>query len=562
MLRHLKLHDFALVKDLELEPGEGLCLLTGETGAGKSILVGAVGLLSGQRAETEMVRDGSDEAVVEGSFHVQRHAPEVSVLLEQWSLPFDGEVIIRRRVLREGRNAITVNGGAVTLAQLKDLGAHLVQVHGQNQGQSLLDENVHRSILDGLPEVSPAAKALELSFEELEQALRLLRGIQRSESERAQRLDTVVLQRGEIDRVGPSPGEEDEHLIAKTRLQNAEAIAEAANSVASLLRDDEASVASQLAEARRRLRDLGEMDPSWTPYLKDLEDSAAVLATIASEAERTASTVSHDPAALEGVLQRIADLDRLKKKYGPSLDEVLAHRNDLEEEYAELTGRAVSVAEALKRLDGAFASYQEAASALSRLRAAAARSFSTSVERALHPLAMDKARFQVTLLARQVEDPKQAGRFGNEDVRFLFSANPGEPPKALSKIASGGELSRCLLALLTVAGAGTAPDTLVFDEVDAGIGGRPAERVGRSLWKLASNHQVLCITHLPQIAAFSHWHAKVEKAVHAGRTVVSARVLSEAEKADEIARMLAGETINETARQHALQLMKMSEESK
>jgi DNA repair protein RecN (Recombination protein N) len=310
------------------------------------------------------------------------------------------------------------------------------------------------------------------------------------------------------------------------------------------------------------LRDLGEMDPSWTPYLKDLEDSAAVLATIASEAERTASTVSHDPAALEGVLQRIADLDRLKKKYGPSLDEVLAHRNDLEEEYAELTGRAVSVAEALKRLDGAFASYQEAASALSRLRAAAARSFSTSVERALHPLAMDKARFQVTLLARQVEDPKQAGRFGNEDVRFLFSANPGEPPKALSKIASGGELSRCLLALLTVAGAGTAPDTLVFDEVDAGIGGRPAERVGRSLWKLASNHQVLCITHLPQIAAFSHWHAKVEKAVHAGRTVVSARVLSEAEKADEIARMLAGETINETARQHALQLMKMSEESK
>ena len=268
MLRHLKLHDFALVRDLELEPGEGFCLLTGETGAGKSILVGAVGLLSGQRAETEMVRDGSDEAVVEGSFRIQRHARAVSALLEQWSLPFDGEVIIRRRVLREGRNAITVNGGAVTLAQLKDLGAHLVQVHGQNQGQSLLDEEVHRSILDGLPEVSPAAKALELAFEELEQAIRLLRGIQRSESERAQRLDTVVLQRGEIDRVSPSPGEEEEHLIAKTRLQNAEGIAEAANAVASLLRDDEASVASKLAEARRRLRELGEMDPSWTPYVR------------------------------------------------------------------------------------------------------------------------------------------------------------------------------------------------------------------------------------------------------------------------------------------------------
>ncbi len=556
MLRHIRLHDFALVKDLELEPGEGLCLLTGETGAGKSILVGAVGLLSGQRAETEMVRDGTDEAVVEGTFQVRRHKADVGRLLEAWGLPFEGEVLVRRRVLREGRNAITVNGGGVTLAQLRELGALLVQVHGQNQGQTLLDEDVHRRMLDDLADVAPHARAVRDAYSEVDASAAFLRTLQRSESERAQRLDTVVFQREEIARIDPLPDEEEEHLQTKSRLQNAEGIVEAANTVASLLRDDETSVASLLTEVRRQLGELSDMDGTWMPYLKDMEDSAAVLATIASEAERTASTVNFDPDALESVLQRLADLERLKKKYGPSLEDVLAHKASLDEEYERLSGRAVSEDEARKRLDDAFRAYQEAARALTRARQEAGGTFAQAVELALHPLAMDKARFQVELFPRSVEGPRQAVPHGNEDVRFIFSANPGEPPRPLSKIASGGELSRCLLALLTVAHARTSPDTIVFDEVDAGIGGRPAERVGRSLRALASEHQVLCITHLPQIAAFSHWHAKVEKSVRGGRTLVSASVLEDSAKSNEIARMLAGETVNETARRHALQLIK------
>ncbi len=556
MLRHLRLHDFALVKDLELEPGEGLCLLTGETGAGKSILVGAVGLLAGQRAETEMVRDGTDEAVVEGTFQVRRHKAAVGALLEAWGLSFEGDVVVRRRVLREGRNAVTVNGGGVTLAQLRELGALLVQVHGQNQGQTLLDEDVHRRMLDDLPEVVPLSRAVRDAYSELDEAVRFLRTLQRSESERAQRMDTVVFQRDEISRVDPRPGEEEEHLQTKTRLQNVEAIAEAANAVASLLRDNETSVASLLADVRRRLDELSEMDGTWTPYLKDMEDAATVLATIASEAERTASTVSFDPEALETVLQRLADLERIKKKYGPSLEDVLAHKASLDSEYERLSGRAVSEDEARKRLEEAFRTYREAARSLTEARRKAGRTFAESVERALRPLAMDKARFQVEMVPRPLEEPGQAEPHGSEDVRFLFSANPGEPPKPLSKIASGGELSRCLLALLTVAHARTSPDTIVFDEVDAGIGGRPAERVGRSLRALASDHQVLCITHLPQIAAFSHWHAKVEKSVRNGRTLVAASILEDAAKSDEIARMLAGETINETARHHARQLIK------
>ena len=556
MLTHLRIENLALIDSLELEFGEGLCLLTGETGAGKSILVEAVGLVAGDRAESEMVRTGATEATVEATFQTGRTTQEANGLLENWGMKADGDVVIRRRVQRAGRNAITVNGASVTLAQLRDLGAMLVQIHGQHQSQSLLDEESHRAILDAFPSVAPHAKATADAHASLSEALARLRSLQRSRAERDQRLDTLRFQREEIDRVGPKHDEEEEILLQKARLQNAGRIAEDASAVASLLRDGEEAAAVRVIEAVKHLESLAEVDPSWMPFVRDLRESAGVIGAVASEAERASSTTTFDPEALEGLLSRLADMDRLKRKYGPTLAEVLSHREALEVEYRHLSGEGADPEVAALAVSGAYDTYLFAVKDLSGARLEAARTLGKEVESELRPLALEKARFLVELPPFPVTNPEQARPEGLEDVRFLFSANPGEPLKPLAKVASGGELSRTLMALLTACRSQTGPHTLIFDEVDSGVGGKPAERVGRRLRDLAAKNQVLCITHLPQIAAFAHHHYRVHKESHGQRTLIRAEALSEEERRTELARMLAGEHIADTARRHAEELLR------
>lgn len=556
MLRTLRIRDFALIDSLELELGEGLCLLTGETGAGKSILVEAVGLLTGDRADTDMIRSGADEALVEGTFSCEARLEQVQALLAAWQIPSEGgEVLLRRRLSRSGRSAATVNGAGVTLGQLREVGALLVQIHGQHQSQSLLDEESHRALLDSLPVVAPHAQATEAAHAVLSQALAAWRALSRSQAERAQRLDALRFQREELGRVDPKPGEEEELASRCSILQNAEKIVSAAAALSSLLREGDPCVAGLLREGARRLDELASMDPSWEPFRRDLDGAGVVLSSIAQEAERAASTVAFDPEALEKTLSRLADLDRLKRKYGPTLDDVLAHREKVEEEYRALTSGPQDAGEAKRRVDDAYAAYLTAARALSRARAEAAPKLASAVEQELRPLAMEKARFEVALDPGRGNSPEEASPSGLESVRFLLSANPGEPLKPLSKIASGGELSRALLALLTASRAGNGAPVQIFDEVDGGIGGRPAERVGRRLRDLAAQYQVLCITHLPQIAAFAHGHFKVEKHTAGSRTVIRAALLSEKERKQELARMLAGETVTGTALDHAAALL-------
>ncbi len=562
MLTRLSLGNYALVETLDLDPGKGLCLLTGETGAGKSILVGAVALLAGGRAETEMVREGASHTVVEGTFEPTRHEKTVAALLRGWAIPYDGKVIVRRVIHKSGRNVINVNGAAITLAQLRELSTLLVVVHGQSQGRLLLNEDSHRKILDGLPSVAPKADATRRAFLSLERRRSLLRTLRKTKAERARRLDILTFQRQEIDRVNPSPGEDDSLEVEKERLRNAERIAEASGALCSLLSDDDASVSVRLAEGARSLNELSLMDPKWKAFEGELSTAASIVAAIASEAERETATLVFDPQALEATMEKLASLDNLKRKYGPTLEEVLAFREGLEKEYEALSSDDTSEEEAEKGLTAAFGEYLERASELYQARKEAARSLSSSVNKALKPLAMEKARFSVQVVSRRVTTASEATATGNEEVRFLFSANDGEPLKALSKIASGGELSRTLLALLTTADPAAAPDTFVFDEVDAGIGGMPAERVGRSLRKLAASHQVLCVTHLPQVAAFSHWHARVRKETAGGRTTIRVEALSEASRTNEIARMVAGERVGPSALRHAKALITAAKECK
>jgi DNA repair protein RecN (Recombination protein N) len=559
MLRSLRVENLALIEALELDLADGLCLLTGETGAGKSILVEALGLLCGDRADADLVRTGTQEAVVEATFDTGESDAEVVALLDAWQVPCDGELVLRRRLQSSGRSAATVNGASVSVAQLRELGPLLVTIHGQHQSRSLLDEETHRDLLDAQPSVAPHAAAVAAAHRSLAESLTRLRALQRGRADRDQRLDAVRYQRDEIDRVAPKAGEEEELLLQKNRLQHAERIVEDAGAVATLLRDGEVSAQAQTVEALRRLEDLAEVDPSWKPFTRDLRDVSGVLSSIASEAERVAATTVFDPEALEAAQARLADLDRLKRKYGPALEDVLAHREKLEAEFLSLSGSGSDPEAAEKEVREGFRAYIKAASALGQARASAAKGLAESVLSELKPLALEKARFLVELVPKPAREPAEARPTGFEDVRFLFSANPGEPPKPLAKVASGGELSRTLLAILTASGKARGPHTLVFDEVDAGIGGKPAERVGRRLRDLAANHQVLCITHLPQIAAFAHQHVRVQKELAGARTLVRAKALDPDERVSELARMLAGEQVADTAMLHAQELLRVAQ---
>jgi DNA repair protein RecN (Recombination protein N) len=556
MLTHLKVRDFALVEELELELGPGLCLLTGETGAGKSVLVEALGLLAGERADTEMVRSGSEGAVLEGTFELERNVEASRALLASWDARVPEELVIRRKIQRGGRSASTVNGTGVSQAQLRELGALLVQIHGQHQGQTLLEEQAHRALLDAHPDVAPAAAATASAHSALASALLRFKTVTRGNAERAQRLDAVRFQIQEIDRAAPKPGEDEGLALELRRLQNAEQIVSAASAVHELLGAGEHAAARQVAASARKLAELSRMDPSWEPFLRDLGASASVLASIATEAERAASTVAFDPQALERALERQAELDRIKRKYGPSLDEVLGCRDALEREHADLAGASLDPGQARALVEQAFRDYRAAALGLTESRRRTGDAFGRAVEKELKPLALDKARFTVDLIPRPARTPEEAAPWGEEDVRFLFTANPGEPLKPLAKTASGGELSRTLLAILTASAADFGPGTLVFDEVDSGIGGRPAEAVGRRLRRLGRRHQVLCVTHLPQIAACADQHILIEKESRRGRTLIAARALGPEGREAELARMLAGESVGKTALEHARQLLK------
>lgn len=558
MLLSLRLKDFALVEALDLTFGEGLTLLSGETGAGKSILVEALGQVAGGRAEPEMVRHGAKEALVEAVFRPpEGEGGEIGRLLASQGVPDGGEVRLARRIPREGRSGAFVNGAAVPVAFLREVGGRLLKIHGQNQSLLLADESRQREILDALPEVAPHAAHTAEAHRRLEEAVRRLDSLRRSEGERARRLDDLRQRMAEIDRVSPREGEEEELLAARDRLRHAEEIAEAASGLASLLAAGEGSAAHLLREALRHLRRLSEVDPAWNPYLKDLEGASAVLASVGAEAERTASDAAFDPQALEKIEERLSDLDRLKRRFGPSLDDVLENRRAFGEEAALLSGGATSEAAAAQAVEEAFARYREAAGLLTKARATAAPDLAARVTQALKPLALEKARFEVERRSRPLLSPADAAPWGQEEVRFLFSANPGEPLKPLSKVASGGELSRTYLALLTE-GAAVGPETLVFDEVDAGIGGRPAEKVGRRLRDLGRSRQVFCITHLPQIAAFANHHILVRKETRGGRTTVRASLLGGEARLQELARMLAGEKVTETAVTHARELLRMA----
>ena len=550
MLLELRIRDLAVLRDLSLRLEPGLNVLTGETGAGKSILVGGLSLLLGERASSEAVRVGAERALVEAVFDISG-LPDLRARLEAQGLPDeDGLLLLRREVQREGRNRAWINGSPATAGVLGAFGRALVDLHGQHDHQTLLLADEQRGILDAFA----GAEAAAIQVRELHVALGRLVAEREARDARTreleQRADFLRFQLEEIGQVAPEPGEDARLEAELSRADHAEELAREAGALAEELYAGEGSASELLAGARDRLRRLARLDASLAE-LRDLVEAAFHQVT---EAGRTAGSyadgVEVDPRRAEALRVRLDALHRLRRKYGPELEDVRNHAGALARELEELDG-AERTRGALDREAGQAAeALREAAAALTALRARGAERLAAEVQDLLPELGMPGARFQVAL------DPLDSpGAGGAERVRFLASLNPGFEPGELARIASGGELSRVMLALKAILARVDRVPTLVFDEVDAGIGGTVAVAVGRKLAEVASHHQVFVITHLPQVAARGGRHFRVEKMEEEGVAATRVTPLEGEARILEIARMLGGDPESATSRRHAGELL-------
>ena len=526
MLRFLRIRHLAVIDRLELEFEPGFTVLTGETGAGKSILVGAVGLIVGGRASADLVRTGEDQAVIEAIFDT----------------PNGDELIVRREISAQGRSRALVNGSLVTGAALRETCGALVDLHGQHEHQLLLDPASHLESVDAFGGLSELRRRTADRFAEWQRIRAERERLSSHEREKAARADFIRFQLGEIDGVSPKPGEDDELTATRQVLANADKLQRlCAEAYTALYEGDDAALPA-LGTVWRKVGDLAALDTSFNPYLDARDAVKSQLEDLAFFLRSYAAGIDASPARLQEVEDRLAALERLKKKHGPTLADVLDTAARLRRDLDDIEHATERAAELDQALASAREAYRRIAGDLSKARRKAANEFSRRLERALADLAMARTRCEVRFT--DPADESQWSERGLENGEFFISPNPGEDLRPLARIASGGELSRIMLAVKTLATTDAPGKTLIFDEVDAGIGGAVADVVGRRLQGLADRCQVLCITHLPQIAAYGGSHFQITKSVRRDRTTTEVTKLVGPEREQEMARMIAGADVS------------------
>ena len=551
MLRHLRATNFAILSDVEIELGPGMNALTGETGAGKSLIVEAVNLLRGGRASADIPRAGADEAVVEAIVEIPADLrARVAGVLEGAGLPpCDGDdVAIRRVITRGGRGRAYVNGALTTNARLAELGALLIDLSGQHQHQGLVDPARHLEILDLFGGGAVEVAAMTAAWTELRRCSDVLDALGGDEREREARVDYLRFQLDELDAAAPKPGEDAAIEVERARLAAVDQLQGAARLAEERLYSGDASARDLIAAAARELERAGRTDPMLMPIGRQLAELESLLDDAADQLRAYADKLEGDPERLAMLDERLALLRRLSRKHGTGLDGVIAKAAELRAELAALTGRDAALAEAQRARTAAEAAAVAAAAAVTKLRAKAAKRLEKEVGAALAELGMSAAKLGVVI------EPRAIGPTGADRIEVMLASNKGEEPRPLAKIASGGELSRIMLALKLVLRNADEVATYVFDEVDAGIGGAAAQVVGAQIRAVADHRQVLCVTHLPQIAAYADHHFHVEKAEVAGRTETHVKKLAGTARKDELARMLGGHATSK-AKAHAAELL-------
>jgi DNA repair protein RecN (Recombination protein N) len=556
MLVELMVENFAVIERLRIRFHSGFNVLTGETGSGKSIVVDALGLLFGGRASAEVVRAGSDRARVAGIFELP-DTPAVREKLEEAGVPLEeGELLIEREILLNGKSRAFVASRPATATLLRDLAPLLGDIHGQHDQQRLFDKSEQLAMLDEFVAAPGQLDSVASAYREWRRATEELEQLDRTEQERLRLADLWSYQVKEIEAVAPKAGEDEALAHERRILQNTSKLEENAAAAYHALYESPQSALSQIRVARKRIEELSRIDSKLEPLIESMATAEAHLEDAAFELRGYLGGLEADPARLDQVESRLADIDKLKRKYGATIDQVIAFYDSTRQQLDTAGNVEARRAELKSKVDKLAALYRTAAESLTALRQEAARKLEKKVEAELASLAMDRTRFRIAFF--------EAGwsERGADAVEFLIAPNVGEEPKALDRIASGGELSRVALALKTAITVSSRPKrgvprTLVFDEVDAGIGGRAAETVGRRLKAIAASNQVLCVTHLAQIAGFGDHHYSVEKREIKGRTVASIEELTGEARTREVGRMLSGEQLTPEALKHAEQLIRL-----
>ena len=545
MLRFLRIRHLAVIEAVEIEFEPGFNVLTGETGAGKSILVEAVGLLLGARASSELVRTGEAQAAIEAIFEEA-----------------DGrELIVRREITNQGRSRSFINGALATAAALRDLSVRFVELHGQHEHQALLDPLTHLPLLDHYAGLETLAGRVSAAWDHVRTLREQLERSRMDTREKAARLDLIAFQLGEIEKAAPTPGEDEELAATKQVLASAERIQRLCEEGYAALYERDEAVLAGLGGVWKRVTELAAIEPQFVPYLDARDNIKSQLEDLAFFLRSYRDSVDASPARLQQVEDRLALLERLKRRYGPSLEEVIDKGETLERERTLLMLGGERTEDLQKALSSANDEYLASARDLSRQRRGAAARFARELESLLAELAMARTRFEVRFNDKELPEGAWSER-GIDQAEFFVSPNPGEDLRPLARIVSGGELSRVMLALKTLAASDAAAGkTLIFDEVDAGIGGRVADVVGAKLRALGGTFQVLCITHLPQIAARATTQFLIEKRVRGQRTVTSVERLDPSGRVEEIARMIGGAAVSEGVRASARELLNAGAEA-
>ncbi len=563
MLAFLKIKNIALIDEIEIEFGDGLNLLTGETGSGKSIIVDSLGALTGERVTSELIKDGQQSAQIEGLFLI-RSTAALHKIFDETGIELEGaddiELIVRRELSNAGKNRIFINNQLVTQAVLKRIGSFLVAIHGQGEHAALFEPANHLEILDQFADLGKERRAVAEAYRKLSEARSDLLKLKTSEAEKLQLLDVLRFQINEIKTVGLAADEDIELGEEKRRLNNVEKLTLLSQEAYVLLYENTESTVATLEKAARKIDDLTEYEPKFGEYTESIKTALAVIEDLAITARDYRNHLEFSPERLEEIESRLAEIARLTRKYGGSIESVLLHLKDCEERLDNIEMADLREKELRDRLKLIRQEYLKTADVIHQKRAAAATKFEKAIETNLKVVALEKARFAV-----QIETPGKDELEGNgfeklsakgiDSIEFYFSANVGESPKPLARVASGGEASRLMLILKTTAGTKDKAATTVFDEIDAGIGGRVAEAVGFKLKTLAKTQQVLCVTHQPQVASQADRHFLIEKTMAKSRTTIAIRELSDSERIEEVARMLAGETITNAARENAREMI-------
>lgn len=554
MLLELSIKDFAIIEKLDASFRQGMTVLTGETGAGKSIIIDAVGLLAGGRGSVDFVRTGADKAVLQGVFDIAEIA-NTKTVLEELGIEPTNDLVITRELHKTGRSVCRVNGTIVNLNSLKKVGQTLIDIHGQNEHQELMDSDKHLSLLEQFDyaTIADTKQRYQRAFKEYTKLNRRLNQSLKNEHEWNQRVDMLQFQVDEIKAANLSEGEDEELEKRRDQLVNFQSISDALATSFQVLESEEGvSATDQIGNVMQEMQGIADYDEEYEQIADEVQNAYYSLEDVTNRVRSAIDSMEWNPAELDEVEQRLETIRQLKKKYGNSIAEILNYLAGIEKELAEMTGAGQNLDDLAAEVDRRFQETKQLGTQLTNLRQQMALKLEQAVREQLAGLYMEKTQFKVQFNSKNTPELD-----GLDDVEFLIQPNPGEDLKPLAKIASGGELSRIMLALKTIFARNEGVTSIIFDEVDTGVSGRVAQAIADKIHEISNHSQVLCISHLPQVAARADYQLHVAKKVVKGRTMTNLTVLDDEGRVNEIAKMLAGVDLTELSLEHARELLQM-----